>query len=154
MVTLTDSPSTARPSLATLYAARAMIDLAQANARVSAAVIARRQQLPVYFLDQLLGRLRRAGLVTSLRGPHGGYALSRPPESITLAQIVTAVEGTQAWKPSAEILSGDVVFEQRIGCAVEEAWCMGMAAMHRLMHGIDLVTLARRQREFDQRFGF
>jgi Rrf2 family protein len=61
---------------------------------VTAATIVDRQCLPADFLDQLLGRLRRAGLVRSVRGARGGYALARPAATITLADIVTPLESS------------------------------------------------------------
>jgi Rrf2 family iron-sulfur cluster assembly transcriptional regulator len=53
--------------------------------------IAAEQRLSLSYLEQLFGRLRRAGLVTSMRGPGGGYRLARPAESVSIAAIVAAV---------------------------------------------------------------
>jgi Rrf2 family transcriptional regulator, iron-sulfur cluster assembly transcription factor len=63
----------------------------QADA-VSLAVIAERQHLSAAYLEQLFVALRRAELVESVRGRSGGYRLARPAASITIAQIMTAVE--------------------------------------------------------------
>jgi Rrf2 family iron-sulfur cluster assembly transcriptional regulator len=59
---------------------------------VSLAEIAAAQMLSLAYLEQLVGRLRRAGLVSSARGPGGGYRLARPPEEIPIAEIVDAVD--------------------------------------------------------------
>jgi Rrf2 family transcriptional regulator, iron-sulfur cluster assembly transcription factor len=59
---------------------------------VSLADIAGAQQLSLAYLEQLFGRLRRAGLVASARGPGGGYRLARPPGAISIAEIVEAVD--------------------------------------------------------------
>ncbi len=59
---------------------------------VSLADIAGAQQLSLAYLEQLFGRLRRAGLVASARGPGGGYRLARAPEAIAVAEIVDAVD--------------------------------------------------------------
>jgi Rrf2 family protein len=59
-------------------------------------VISERQAIPGRYLEQIFQRLRRAGLVTSKRGPGGGYRLSRSPDRITLREIVEAVEGPVA----------------------------------------------------------
>lgn len=61
---------------------------------VSLAEIADAQLLSLAYLEQLFARLRRGGLVASVRGPGGGYKLGRPPEEITLAEITEAVEET------------------------------------------------------------
>ncbi len=58
--------------------------------------IGARQGIPARYLEQIFQRLRRAGLVTSKRGPGGGYLLARPPGQITLREVVEAVEGPLA----------------------------------------------------------
>ncbi len=76
------------------YAVTAMLDVAMhtQNGPVSLAEVARRQKLSLSYLEQLFSRLRRQGLVKSSRGPGGGYALSREPEGISVAEIVVAVD--------------------------------------------------------------
>jgi len=63
--------------------------------------IGARQGIPARYLEQIFQRLRRAGLVTSKRGPGGGYLLARPAAEITLRHVVEAVEG-----PLAEAFAG------------------------------------------------
>jgi Rrf2 family iron-sulfur cluster assembly transcriptional regulator len=80
----------------TRYAIRALYDLAfhaAAAQACQAKEIAERQRIPLKFLEQILQDLRRARLVEARRGPHGGYALARPPAEITLAQVLAAVRG-------------------------------------------------------------
>ncbi len=80
------------------YAVMAMVDLASRAADdcecgpVCLADIAARQQLSQSYLEQLFGKLRRADLVCSARGPGGGYRLARPSEAIAIAEIVSAVD--------------------------------------------------------------
>ncbi len=80
------------------YGMRAMLALAldQGDAPLSVKQIAERQNLPEHYLEQLITPLRRAGLVQSARGAQGGYILARRAESISLLQVVEAVEGTFA----------------------------------------------------------
>jgi len=59
----------------------------------SLAGIAAEEDLPRAYLEQLVVSLREAGLVVSTRGAHGGYELSRPPEQITMGQVMRALEG-------------------------------------------------------------
>jgi len=80
------------------YAVMAMADIATREAAgcecgpVCLAEIAQRQQLSLSYLEQLFGKLRRAGLVASARGPGGGYRLVRPAEFVPIAAIVAAVD--------------------------------------------------------------
>jgi Rrf2 family transcriptional regulator, iron-sulfur cluster assembly transcription factor len=80
------------------YAVTAMADLARHGAKPGAEgalalpMIAERQQISLAYLEQLFLKLRRAGLVESARGRSGGYRLGRPAGSITIAEIMAAVE--------------------------------------------------------------
>lgn len=80
------------------YAVAAMLDLAlRARARpVALSSISERQRVSLSYLEQMFGRLRRSQLVESTRGPGGGYTLARSPESITVADIVRAVDDAGA----------------------------------------------------------
>ena len=77
------------------YAVRALFDIAFYNAGRPTQVrdIAERQSIPPRFLEQIFQDLKRAGIVGSKRGPQGGYSLSHPAESITLGDVVRALEG-------------------------------------------------------------
>jgi Rrf2 family iron-sulfur cluster assembly transcriptional regulator len=76
------------------YAVMAMTDLAGAptGRAVTLAAIAERQQISRPYLEQLFARLRRRGLVDSVRGPGGGYRLARPASELSVADVVTAVD--------------------------------------------------------------
>jgi Rrf2 family iron-sulfur cluster assembly transcriptional regulator len=76
------------------FAVTAMVDLAMRASRgpVTLAAISERQHISLSYLEQLFGKLRRAKLVTSVRGPGGGYCLARPTPEITMAEIITAVD--------------------------------------------------------------
>lgn len=76
------------------YAVMAMVDLASygSGKPVSLAVIAERQEISLSYLEQLFGKLRRGELVKSVRGPGGGYLLSRPVADIRIADIILAVD--------------------------------------------------------------
>jgi Rrf2 family protein len=79
------------------YAVRALAELAASNGEsMTAESIARAQGVPLKFLLGILGELRRAGLVRSQRGPAGGYLLDRDPSSITIADVMRAVDGPLA----------------------------------------------------------
>ncbi len=76
------------------FAVTAMIDLAlrSANGPVALAAISQRQQISLSYLEQLFGKLRRAELVESTRGPGGGYTLGRKADQISVADVILAVD--------------------------------------------------------------
>src|SRR5438874_12967404 len=76
------------------FAVTAMIDVAMHNADgpVTLAGVAERQKISLSYLEQLFGKLRRYGLVDSVRGPGGGYNLARPASSVSVADVITAVD--------------------------------------------------------------
>jgi Rrf2 family protein len=78
------------------YAVRAAVELASVDGPVKGDAIAQAQQIPLKFLENILIEMRHAGLVRSQRGREGGYWLARPPEEITIADVVRAVEGPLA----------------------------------------------------------
>jgi Rrf2 family protein len=82
-------------STKTRYGVRAVFDIAYHNSGrpTQARDIARRQDVPLRYLEQIFQELRRANLVDAKRGPKGGYSLSRPPENITLGDVLRAVQG-------------------------------------------------------------
>src|SRR5438477_7914844 len=83
------------------YAIRAVTELATApgGSLVAAETIADRQQIPVKFLLAILNDLRRAGILESRRGHRGGYRLVRPTESLTLSEVIAAVDVAVVEKP-------------------------------------------------------
>jgi Rrf2 family iron-sulfur cluster assembly transcriptional regulator len=76
------------------FAVTAMVDLSMRQTRgpVTLATISERQHISLSYLEQLFGKLRRAKLVNSVRGPGGGYNLAKPTGSITVAEIISAVD--------------------------------------------------------------
>lgn len=99
------------------YACRVMAELARLHGSGELAQIdhlARTEAVPANFLAQILSKLRNHGLITSRRGNQGGYTLARPPEQISLHDIMLAVEG------QCLQLSGN--FEGRSGHRVKQVW--------------------------------
>jgi Rrf2 family iron-sulfur cluster assembly transcriptional regulator len=76
------------------FAVTAMVDLSMRQTRgpVTLAAISERQHISLSYLEQLFGKLRRAKLVNSVRGPGGGYNLARATNEITVSDIITAVD--------------------------------------------------------------
>ena len=77
------------------YGLRAMIDLAQYSEQeaVSISSIAQRQKISESYLEQLVAKLKKAGLVISIRGAAGGYCLARPASDISVGDVLRALEG-------------------------------------------------------------
>lgn len=83
-------------SAKTTYALLALIELADVQAsgeRLQVGEIAARQSIPERYLEQMMTALRRGGFVRSSRGPRGGYVLALSPEAVTLAEVLTCLEG-------------------------------------------------------------
>jgi len=82
------------------YALLAIFDLAaqRPGEPIRIADIARRQKIPQKFLELILAGLKQAGFVESRRGAEGGYLLARPPESLTLGEVLRSVEGLRSGK--------------------------------------------------------
>jgi Rrf2 family protein len=81
-----------------LYALRAVFELAKHSGKGPTKIseIADAQAIPVRFLEVILNRLKRSGLIDAKRGFYGGYFLTRPPDRITVADVMTFMQGPQA----------------------------------------------------------
>lgn len=104
------------------YAVMAMADLAKNSegTAIPLASIAERQNISLTYLEQLFMKMRRAGLVTSTRGPGGGYTLARSSEAIPIAEIMTAVdEPVKMTRCAGEIETG-CIGERR--CLTHDLW--------------------------------
>jgi Rrf2 family transcriptional regulator, iron-sulfur cluster assembly transcription factor len=121
-----------------LYGVQAIFDLAFHAEHASAQVkdICERQAIPPRFLEQVFQDLRRAGLVTSKRGPRGGYQLARAPEQIRLGDIVRALEGPVRLLPPAR----GAEFSETPSYLVAEATLSGVST--RIEACLDAVTIA------------
>jgi Rrf2 family protein len=121
------------------YAVRAMLELAAANGEqlVTGEHIAEAQGMPRKFLEAILGELRRAGLVQSQRGVEGGYRLARPAWSITVADVLRAVEG-----PLTGVKGGRPESTEYAGAAegLQTVWIAVRASIRNVL---ETVTLAQ-----------
>lgn len=114
------------------YAVQAMADIAAfvSDGSTPASQIAQRQSIPPDYLDQILAKLRRAGLVESVRGASGGYRLGRPAIDIRIAEIVAAVD--EQIKTTACLAGSDV------GCRGVSARCLTHDLWDELGRQIDI----------------
>lgn len=103
----------------------AMVDLASCSAEkgraVSLADIAERQEISLSYLEQLFGKLRRCGLVKSVRGPGGGYLLARSYEDLRISDIITAVDETVS-VTRCEAGKAEGCLEDKSRCLTHDLW--------------------------------
>jgi Rrf2 family transcriptional regulator, cysteine metabolism repressor len=113
------------------YAVRALTELARTggSAPVPIGEIAKRRDIPVQFLEGLFATLRRAGILQSQRGVKGGYSFARPPEEITVLEVVEALEGR---------LDGDA-------SSAGEVWEEAVAAVRGVLGGVTIADAAQRE---------
>lgn len=125
-------------SARTDYAVRALAELAAAGAGpVKSERLASAQQIPAKFLENILSELRHAGLLLSQRGAEGGYWLARPAASITLADIIRAVDGPLA---NVRGLRPETVDYDGAAARLSEVWIAVRASLRRVL---DETTLAQ-----------
>jgi Rrf2 family transcriptional regulator, iron-sulfur cluster assembly transcription factor len=120
------------------YAVMAMIDIGQhsSDRPVSLAEIAERQDISQEYLEQLFGKLRRAGLVASARGPGGGYKLAREASDIALAEVILAVdEPLRVTRCEGDAVDGCVKGEK---CCAHDLWS---SLGRQMMYFLESITL-------------
>ncbi|PHS73605.1 Fe-S cluster assembly transcriptional regulator IscR [uncultured Porticoccus sp.] len=125
------------------YAVTAMLDLALNNESgpISLADISHRQEISLSYLEQLFAKLRQNNLVSSVRGPGGGYCLARSSDAISVAEIIDAVnESIDATSCSGKgnCHNGDI-------CLTHHLWDDLSRQIHRFLSGISLDSLVHQQ---------
>jgi len=131
------------------YGVLAMIELAARSGEgpVSAREIAETRAIPARFLEQLFVALRRAELVTAVRGARGGFVIARDPETITVLDVVEALEGPL----TASVCDTDRGLEcgHAGACAAAPVWVRATKALREVFAASTLAELAGKQRTFD-----
>lgn len=120
------------------YALRLMLDLAlEEDQIVKLKDVAQRQEISVKYLEQIISVLQKAGYVKSMRGPGGGYTLSKRPEDYTVGMILRLIEGSLA---PVTCLEDEVnTCDRSGGCVTLRLWQMLYDAINGV---VDKVTLA------------
>ena len=125
------------------YAVTAMLDLAYHSKEnpITLTDIATRQTISLSYLEQLFSRLRHAGMVQGVRGPGGGYTLSRDATEISIAEIITAVDE----KIDATNCEGRGDCQDGLPCLTHDLW-MGLSVQIReYLTGISLDELLEKE---------
>src|ERR687891_537621 len=132
------------------YGVRVMAHLAKSagNHPISLGSIADAEGLPLAYLEHLVQRLRKAELVESRRGAHGGYSLARPATSITMAEVVEALEGDIApiecisADPGGELICAREATGDR-ACPTKLLWTRVQGSIVSTLRDITLADLVR-----------
>jgi Rrf2 family protein len=113
------------------YAVRALTELARVGGSgpVPIGEIARRRDIPVQFLEGMFATLRRAGILTSQRGVKGGYSFARPPQEVTVLDVVEALEGTLGADESLQ----------------DEIWTEAIDALRERLRATTIAEIAERE---------
>ena len=128
------------------YATRAMLDLAlnYGLEPVVLSAVARRQQISEQYLEQLIGPLKVAGLVRSVRGPNGGFMLAKSPSVISINQIIRAVEGSTAL---VECVDDPQACSRADDCLTRRVWVKATEAVNNVFGSITLQELIDKKAE-------
>lgn len=125
------------------YAVTSMLDLAlhMHNAPVSLSDVAIRQGISLSYLEQLFAKLRKKGLVSSVRGPGGGYLLNKPAAEISISEVVDAVNE----QIDATNCAGKGNCQQGSKCLTHNLWSDLSDQIHNFLSSITLASLMARE---------
>lgn len=127
------------------FAVTAMLDLAlfEGEKPVTLAGISDRQSISLSYLEQLFSRLRKQGLVTSVRGPGGGYRLAKPHDEISVSEIIAAVDELI----DATQCGGHENCKEEGRCMTHDLWTSLNEKILEYLSGITLADLVENQRQ-------
>lgn len=125
------------------YATRLMVQLGRIHGQkpLAAAQLSQLENVPLDYVNQLLLRLRRGGLVESKRGAAGGYVLSRPPAQIKLGDVMRSVEGEIFEDVCGKFTAGDKDCHHQSGCGISPVWQKLGALIEGFLDGVTLEQL-------------
>ena len=131
------------------YGVRLMIELGRqpGSTPISLNSVAEAERLPLSYLEHLVAKLRKAGLVTSTRGAHGGYRLAMPAAEITMDAVVQALEGQIApmecfhETPEGRVLCSHEEDNSAGGCATKLLWTRVQNGVNKALAGTTLAEL-------------
>lgn len=127
-------------SARTRYATRLLVELANhtAGSPVSAATLSQQTGVTVPFIEQIIRPLKQEGLITSVRGAHGGHKINTDPKNITLNNVVEIMEGHIELAPC---LQGTSACPRTSTCTVKNAWDTVTCALKDKLESISIADL-------------
>jgi len=137
-----------RLSTKSRYGTRAVLDIALhgKNGPVTLKEMSRRQEVSRKYLGQIINHLLTAGILESIRGPQGGYVLSRPPDSIRLGEIIRALDGSVA--PS-RCVDNPGVCDRNLQCVTREVWTRVKESVESVIDDTTIADLVARQKDLE-----
>jgi Rrf2 family transcriptional regulator, cysteine metabolism repressor len=138
-------------SLRSTYGIMAAVDMAMQDAStpIQAKSIARRRGIPARFLEQVLQAMKKAGVVSSVRGAQGGYVLSKKPSELSVAEVLEALDGSF---PSRTGFNGHVPLHRatKSELVLAKVWEQVYEAERQVLEAISIEELAGQQRHIEQ----
>lgn len=137
------------------YGLRAVLDIA-VNGDVEAvalSTIAERQSISISYLEQLIAKLKKAGIVTSTRGAKGGYILAKPASEISVGEILRALEGNLDPVDCAEIVGGESTCHASDVCVTKYVWKRISDSISSAVDGLMLSELVEESRAQEKENG-
>jgi Rrf2 family transcriptional regulator, cysteine metabolism repressor len=131
------------------YGVRAMFDLAMHSGEGAIALksVAHREHISEKYLEHLFANLKKAGLINSIRGAQGGYRLAKPPEEITLGQIIRVLEGPVSPTECVMDNEGGEKCERSSECVMRLIWCRVRDDINDILDSITLQQIVEEQRK-------
>jgi len=141
------------------YGVRAMYEIAKAGSigPVTIKEISKKQDVSVAYLEQILNKLRKAGIIQSVKGPGGGYMLARVPETISIGQILKELEGPVAITSCLDPSEGCVRVDS---CVTHLLWkslgdnierFLDRMTLHDLLKGNQIIAVNKKRKKGGQR---
>jgi Rrf2 family protein len=132
------------------YGARAMLELAShyGEGPIELKEIAKKENISLKYLEQVINPLRGAGLVKAVRGSKGGYSLAKPPSEICLYDVVETLEGPLNL---LECLRDSKVCQKVPSCVTRDIWREVSEAISKIFYSITLEDMVNRKRDKEER---
>jgi len=131
------------------YGTKALLELALhwGEAPVLLKDVAQRQQIPLPYLEHLIGPLVQAGIVKSTRGTRGGVSLLKPPEEVILSEVIQLLEGSIA---VVECVDNPETCSRSDLCVTHDIWDEVKEAISKVLESMTLQDLVKRQKQKEQ----
>ncbi len=128
------------------YGVRAIVDIAHHGRGKPEQIrkIAERQEIPPRYLEQIFQRLKRAGIVKTLRGAKGGYYLGKPPSQISVADVIQVTDGPLTPVLCRDHFKKDALCHRARSCAVKPMWDEAGRRMAEYLRSVTIADLCER----------
>ena len=128
------------------YGTRAILELAShyGEGPIELKEIAKKENISIKYLEQVINPLRANGLVKAIRGSKGGYSLAKPPSEICLCEVIEILEGPLSL---IECLSDSKACQKVSSCVTREIWKEVSDAISKIFYSVTLEDMVNRKRE-------